>query len=226
MNTRSLVVAGAVALTALGCQEEPTAPPAETTPRAESAARPLEGWFHIVWVDPAPGYGPAMVRYELVDERGHGTELDLDPGWPPGGEGHAGSIGERSGSMGTPSPVGGSASARSSPSPGLPVLGRLQYRSARIPMSRSSASSPTLRTSPKRCATYTALDSGHLLPWTRPLLARGFVQSDERHQKHSGRVVHLATADVILLQPGSLGSKQSYGDCIGAADADVDFPQF
>ena len=80
MNTRSLVVAGAVALTALGCQEEPTAPPAETTPRAESAARPLEGWFHIVWVDLAPGYGPAMVRYELVDERGHGKELDLDPG--------------------------------------------------------------------------------------------------------------------------------------------------
>src|SRR4051812_36210372 len=80
VNTRSLVVAGAVALVALGCRDEPTAPSVRTMPRAESAARPVEGWFHVLWVDPVPGYGPATVRYELVDERGRGTELDMDAG--------------------------------------------------------------------------------------------------------------------------------------------------
>ena len=53
MFARSLLVTGAVAIVALGCQNEPTAPPVETTPRVESAARPIEGWFHILWVDPA-----------------------------------------------------------------------------------------------------------------------------------------------------------------------------
>ncbi|HEY5974142.1 MAG TPA: kelch repeat-containing protein, partial [Geobacteraceae bacterium] len=46
----------------------------------ESGARPIEGWFHVLWVDPAPGYGPAKVQYELVDDRGHGRELEFDPG--------------------------------------------------------------------------------------------------------------------------------------------------
>ena len=80
MHTRSLIIAGAVALAALGCRDEPTAPGAESAPRVESAARPIEGWLHVLWVDPAPGYGPATVRYELVDDRGHGTELEFDPG--------------------------------------------------------------------------------------------------------------------------------------------------
>ena len=74
-----MVVASAVALAVLGCRDEPTGPSVRVSP-AESASRPLEGWFHVLWVDPAPGYGPATVRYELVDERGHGTELELSPG--------------------------------------------------------------------------------------------------------------------------------------------------
>ncbi len=79
MQTRPLIIAGAVALAALGCRDEPTAPTAEIS-RVGSAARPIEGWLNVLWVDPAPGYGPATVQYELVDERGHGTELDLAPG--------------------------------------------------------------------------------------------------------------------------------------------------
>src|SRR5688500_15162552 len=75
--TRSFILAGAVALAALACRDEPTAP-TETTSRAESASRPVEGWFHLLRVDPAPGYGPATVQYELVDRQGHGTALDLD----------------------------------------------------------------------------------------------------------------------------------------------------
>jgi len=80
MRTRSLIVVGLVALVSTGCQEEPTAPPIETTQGVESVARSIEGWFHVIWVDPAPGNGPETVRYELVDGRGHGTELDLNPG--------------------------------------------------------------------------------------------------------------------------------------------------
>ncbi|MDF3051923.1 MAG: hypothetical protein K0S19_28 [Geminicoccaceae bacterium] len=76
--------------------------------------------------------------------------------------------------MGTPWPVGGSASARSSRSPGLPVLSRLRYKSARILTSRFSASSPT--------SYYSSRDH-----W-----------------------------DISSL----------LADCVGAADADVDFPQF
>src|SRR5690349_1087616 len=79
MYTRSLIAAGAVALAVLGCQREPTAPTTEVPLRGESTARPIEGWFHILWVDPAPGNGPETVRYELVDGRGHGTELELAP---------------------------------------------------------------------------------------------------------------------------------------------------
>src|SRR5690242_16382885 len=80
MNTRSLFLAGATALILLGCQDQPTAPRAELPLRAESAARPIEGQFQVVWVDPAPGYGAPHVLYELVDARGHGTELELSPG--------------------------------------------------------------------------------------------------------------------------------------------------
>jgi M6 family metalloprotease-like protein len=79
MQTRSLIIAGGVALAALACRNEPTAPTAGIS-RVESAVRPLEGWFHIVWVDPSPPGGPGLVRYNLVDAQGHGTELDLDPG--------------------------------------------------------------------------------------------------------------------------------------------------
>jgi M6 family metalloprotease-like protein len=46
----------------------------------EAHGRPIEGWFHVLWVDPAPGHGPDTPRYELVDGRGHGTELELSPG--------------------------------------------------------------------------------------------------------------------------------------------------
>jgi M6 family metalloprotease-like protein len=80
MITRSLLIAAAMTLVALGCQNEPTAPPVETTPRVGLAARPLEGWLHIVWVDPSPPDRPALVRYSLVDAQGHATELDLEPG--------------------------------------------------------------------------------------------------------------------------------------------------
>jgi M6 family metalloprotease-like protein len=80
MHTRSLIIAGVVALAVLGCRDEPTAPQTEIAPRTESAARPLEGWFHVLWVDPVAGNGPETVRYELVDDRGHGTELELSPG--------------------------------------------------------------------------------------------------------------------------------------------------
>ena len=78
MRTRSLFVASAVALAVVGCHDEPTTPSAEIP--LESASRPLEGWFHVIWVDPAPGYGPATVQYGLVDEEGHGTRLHFDPG--------------------------------------------------------------------------------------------------------------------------------------------------
>jgi M6 family metalloprotease-like protein len=79
VNTRSLVVAGAVALAALGCRE-PTGPFSETPLRAQSASRPLEGWFHILWIDPLPGNGPETARYELVDDWRQGTELELESG--------------------------------------------------------------------------------------------------------------------------------------------------
>src|SRR6476659_5051271 len=74
------VIALAMILGLTACRDEPTAPQTETSPRTESAARPLEGWFHMLWVDPAPGNGPETVRYELVDARGHGNELELSPG--------------------------------------------------------------------------------------------------------------------------------------------------
>jgi len=80
MHARSLMAAGALALAALGCRDEPTAPRSEVAPRTTVAARPIEGWFHTLWVDPAQGSGPDTVRYELVDGRGHATELALSPG--------------------------------------------------------------------------------------------------------------------------------------------------
>ena len=80
MYTRSLLVASAVALAGLGCRNEPTAPQTEIGPPTESASGPLEGWFHTLWVDQPGGNGPETIRYQLVDERGHGTELELSTG--------------------------------------------------------------------------------------------------------------------------------------------------
>src|SRR5689334_21544788 len=80
MNTRSLIAASALALATFACQDEPTAPKDEMLSRLDhSASRPLDGWFHVIWVDPAPGQGPATVKYWLVNEQGHGTELEVSP---------------------------------------------------------------------------------------------------------------------------------------------------
>ena len=152
MYKGSLVTAAAVALAVLGCQDEPTAPRAEIlspcrvgfTARSKAGSI-LSGLIHCA------GNGPETVRYELVDERGHGTELELSPGLAARWGGPRGLNGRKVRVEGHT--VAGGRLLRPLDRAGRraePVLSRAgsQSRFGPIPMSRSSASSPTLRPSP------------------------------------------------------------------------------
>ena len=150
MHTRSLLVAGAVAIAVLGCQDEPTAPQTELAPHTASAARPIEGWFHVLWVDPAPGYGPATVQYELVDGQGHGTELDLNPSLAAQWGGPRGLDRRKVRVEGNPV-AGGRLRVRSiEPVAGPAGAAAAAVQTGPTPTSPSSVSSPISRTSPKQ----------------------------------------------------------------------------
>jgi M6 family metalloprotease-like protein len=62
------------------CRDEVTTPgDGGPAPSQQASSRRLVGWFHTRWGDPRGGIGAARVLHELVDDRGHTTELALDP---------------------------------------------------------------------------------------------------------------------------------------------------
>jgi hypothetical protein len=227
MNTRSLFVASAVALAVLGCRDEPTAPQTATAPWTERAAGPIEGWFHVIWIDPAPGYGPATVQYELVDERGHGTELELSPGlaarWggPRGLDGRKVRVDETQ--------VAG---------------GRLRVRSIEPVTSPTAAQASTVQIGPHPFVTILCKFSDiatepSKTPIIRWMTGTTFPELDPYWRENSYNQMNLAGSIVVgwytLPYPishyydsdtHSLALSELVTDCTAAADPQVNFPQF
>jgi M6 family metalloprotease-like protein len=227
MYTRSLGTAAAVALAVLGCQNEPTAPRAEIPLRAASASRPLEGWLHTLWVHPVGGNGPETVRYELVDERGHGTELELKPGlaarWggPPGVKGRKVRV--------EGSPVDG---------------GRLRVRSIEPAAGATAAQASTVQIGPHPFVTVLCKFSdiaeepypmATYIKWTTgttyPSLDHYWRELSYNQMNVSGSIVvgwytlpyplsHYVPGD------GTVDISSMAADCTSAADPDVDFTRF
>ena len=230
MHTRSLIIAGAVALAALACRDEPTAP-AEIS-RVESASRPVEGWFHLIWVDPAPGYGPATVQYVLVDEKGHGTELDLSPGVADRWGGPRGLNGRKVRVDGNPV-VGGRLRVRSIE----PVAGPVRAEASAVqvgprPYVTILCKFPDVATVHLPRATYVQWTTGT----TYPSLDHYWRQVSYNQMNVTGsKVVGWYTlphpmsyyaAPATPDDPGYFNSGDLLSDCVAAADAHVYFPQF
>ena len=225
MHTRSLVIAGAVALAALACREEPTAPTAEIS-RVGSAARPLEGWFHVVWIDPPAQDRPGLVRYHLIDAQGHATELDLDSGLVARRGGARGL--DRSKVRVDGNPVaGGRLHVRSIE----PVAGPTGAEAAAAqigshPFVTILCKYSDVATVPHTVATYTAWTTGTSYPGL-----------DHYWREVSYNRMNVTGSTVVgwytLPQPmahyfpnGSVDISALGADCTSAADADVYFPQF
>ena len=232
MHTRSLLVAGAVAIAVLGCQDEPTAPQTELAPHTASAARPIEGWFHVLWVDPAPGYGPATVQYELVDGQGHGTELDLNPNLAVQWGGPRGLDRRKVRVEGNPV-AGGRLRVRSIE----PVAGPAGAAAAAVqtgphPYVTILCKFSDIADEPQTVATYTAWTTGTSYPG----LDHYWRQVSYNRMNVSGsKVVGWYTlphpesyyvAPSTRDNPGYFHALDLVNDCVGAADADVYFPQF
>jgi M6 family metalloprotease-like protein len=222
---RSLVVASAVALAALACRGEPTAPTAEIS-RVGSAARPLEGWFHIVWVDPSPPIGPGLVRYDIVDAQGHATELELEPGlaarWGgPRGlnqrkvrvDGHSVASGRLR--VRSIEPVAGPAGA----APAAVQIGSHPYVTILCKFSDIAAERHTV-------ATYTAWTAGT----TYPGLDHYWRELSYDQMNVTGSTVvgwYTLPHPLSYYMDGDwLRLDDAASDCTSAADPDVDFPRF
>ena len=225
MYTRSLVTAAAVALAVLGCRNEPTAPQTQTA-RTESAARPLEGWFHVIWVDPAPGFGPARVQYQLVDGRGHGTELELSPAL-------AGKWGGPRGLDRRKVRVDGTSVAG----------GRLRVRSIEPVAGSTAAQVSTVQIGPHPFVTIlckfsdiaTEFSKAPIIQW---MTATPYPELDQYWRENSYNQMNLAGSVVVgwytLPYPvshyfppdGSVNTTDVTTDCTRAADPDVNFPRF
>ena len=241
MNTRSLVVASAVALAALGCRDEPTGPFSETPLRAESASRPLEGWFHILWIDPLPGNGPETVRYELVDDRRRGTELELQSGLADRWGGPRGLNGRKvrvsghtvSGgrlfvqSVQSIEPIGAQAEAVASeqgPGEPGPRFGSYPYVTILCKFSN-------LADEPETIATYTQWTAGT----TFPGLDHFWREVSYNQMNVAGSIVTgwytlphtLSEYRASAPSPNGIqGITEASNDCISAADPHVDFSRF
>ena len=236
MNTRSLLVAGAVALAVLGCRDEPSAPQTETAPRIDRAARPIEGWFHAIWIDPAPGYGPATVQYELVDERGHGTELELSPGlaasWPRGLNGSKVRVSEHTASSGrlfvqSIEPI----DAQAEPVASEVGPGRAGPRFGSYPYVTILCKFSNLPDEPETIATYTQWTAGT----TFPGLDHYWREVSYNQMNVAGSIVtgwytlpySLSEYRDRAVSPlGLQGLVEASNDCISAADPHVDFSRF
>jgi M6 family metalloprotease-like protein len=231
MYTRSLFVASAVALAALGCQSEPTAPKSEIPLRPESAARPLEGWVHSLWVDPVAGNGSETVRYDLVDGWGHGTELELTPGLAARWGGPHGLDGRKVRVDGSPvtggrlrvrwiEPVAGNAGVE----PAAIQIGSRPYVTLLCKFS-------DIATMPESKATYTQWTAGT----TYPGLDHYWREVSYNQMNVAGSIVMgpytlshtLSEYRESAVSPlGLQGIEQASKDCISAADPNVDFSRF
>ena len=228
MYKGSLVTAAAVALAVLGCQDQPTAPRAEIPLRAESAALPLEGWFHTLWVDPVAGNGPETVRYYLVDGRGDGTELELSPGLAVRWGGPRGFNGRKVRVEGNP--VAG---------------GRLRVRSIEPVAGVTAAQIPgwgTVQTGPHPFVTILCKFSdvaaepstSSYIQWNT---GTTYPSLDHYWRELSYNQMNVSGSEVVgwytLPQPMSYyfgptrwNALGAIRDCVAAADSDVDFPRF
>ncbi|HEX6616698.1 MAG TPA: kelch repeat-containing protein [Gemmatimonadales bacterium] len=228
---RRLAMLALVLAAGLGaCRDETTAPGPEPRPQL-GRTMPTErtGWFHIRWGDPREGRGPAQVRHELVDERGQGTELVLDPstlarvGGPlalnrkrvrvrgetvAGGRLQVESIELEAG-------PGGAMEAAA----GVPRIGSFAYVTIGCKFA-------DIATVPRALATYQTWTAGTSYPglnhhWPE----QSFTQMNVTGSSASGWYTlpqpqsYYVTADGTNLD--ALAS-----DCIGAADGSVSFPQY
>ncbi len=227
MYTRSLVTAAALALAVLGCQNEPTAPRVAIPLRAEAAARPLEGWINSVWVDPMAGNGSETLRYELVDERGHGTELELTPGLAAQWGGPRGVNGKKVRVEGSPV-AGGRLRVRSiEPVAGSAVTQASTVQIGPHPFVTILCKFSDIADEPYPMATYKNWTTGT----TYPSLDHYWRELSYNQMNVSGSVVvgwytlpyplsHYVPGD------GSVDISSMATDCTSAADPDVDFPRF
>jgi M6 family metalloprotease-like protein len=211
-------------LAALGCQGEPTAPPVETL-RVEPTARPIEGWFHVIWVDPPP-YGSAMVRHELVDEQGHGTELALDPGVAARWGGPRGLDGRKVRIQGNPV-AGHRLRVRSvEPVPGVAGTAPATVQVGAHPYVTILCKFADVASEPHTVATYTAWTAGTTYPgldhyWRELSYGRMNVTGSAVAGWYTLPHPLSYYMDSIWLRLDDAAS-----DCTRAADPDVDFPRF
>jgi M6 family metalloprotease-like protein len=230
---RLTVVAFALILGFTACRDETTTPSGDSSPQlSQGSSRSISGWFHTQWGDPRGGRGPALVRHELIDDRGRATELLLDEGLVArlggflalsrkrvrvdGQEMAPGRIQVRSLELeGGAGPAG----AVSAEAAAVPRIGSHPYVTIGCKFSDIAAEPHTI-------ATYTAWTTGTSYPGLNhywPELS--FNQMNVTGSAMVGWYT-LPQPRSYYVTTGGLNFAGLVADCTGAADPDVDFPQF
>jgi M6 family metalloprotease-like protein len=217
---------------ALACDNLTTAPdhghPAGESPQlSQRASTPLSGWYHTQWGDPPAGQGVPRRVHHLIDDGGHATELVLD-------EASAAQHGGLGILNGKRVRVDGEQL----------VGGKLRVQSLDVDRSASAMGAPEAaaigshpyitigckfsdRLEPRPMSTYQAWTAGTSYPGLNHYWPE---QSFGQMNVTGSTVVGWYT----LSQPESyyidLAGNPDFGklvaDCTGAADPDVDFPQY
>ena len=230
---RLTVVALAVVLGLTGCRDETTAPSGDSSPQlSQGSSRSISGWFHTQWGDPRGGRGSALVRHELIDDRGRATELLLDEGLLArlggslalsrkrvridGQEMAPGRIQVRSLEF---EGAAGPAGAVSAEAAAVPRLGSHPYVTIGCKFSDIAAEPHTI-------ATYTTWTTGTSYPglnhyWPE----QSFNQMNVTGSAMVGWYT-LPQPRSYYVTTGGLNFAGLVADCTGAADPDVDFTQF
>lgn len=227
----ALTLALAPAIGLVACRDEVTSPSAAPQ-AAQAAPRSLSGWFHIQWGDPRDLRGPSRVRHELVDDRGRATTLDLDPAAlaRAGGplafnrrritvDGTPGVNGRFTVHSLRPDPSAPPAAGALAGEGGIPRLGTFPYITVACKFADVS-------TTPRPLATYQTWTAGNVYPGLNHYWGESsFNQASVAGSKVVGWYTlpqprsHYVTAAGANLS--ALGT-----DCIGAADAAVNFPDY
>lgn len=230
---RLTVVALAIVLGLTGCRDETTAPSGDALPQlSQGSPRSISGWLHTQWGDPRGGRGSAHMRHELIDDRGRATELLLDEGLLArlggfralsrkrvridGQEMAPGRIQVRSLEL---ERAAGPAGAVSAEAAGVPRLGSHPYVTIGCKFSDVAAE-------PHTVATYTTWTTGTSYPGLNHYWPE--VSFNQMNVSGSAMVgwYTLPQPRSYYVTAGGLNFAGLVADCTGAADPDVNFPQF
>jgi M6 family metalloprotease-like protein len=230
---RLTVVALVVVLGLSACRDETTAPSGESSPQlSQGSSRSISGWLHTEWGDPRGGRGSALVRHELIDDRGRATELLLDEGLLArlggslalsrkrvridGQEMASGRIQVRSLEL---ERAAGPAGAASAAAAAVPRLGSHPYVTIGCKFSDIAAEPHTI-------ATYTTWTTGISYPG----LNHYWAELSFNQMNLDGSIVAgwytLPQPRSHYFTPIGLDLVGLVTDCTGVADPDVNFPQF